>query len=672
MRLTLKKTPLLFVICLAALAGVWWFWPPANPKIGAPLKTEVPHVQTEPRPRILFVNSYHRGYKWSDQIEASLLKELNVRLTPDGELDTSHSPYDLHLFYMDTKRHASAAFKEEAALAAKNLIDTWKPDVVVTADDNAAKYLIVPHFKGSEIPFVFCGVNWETGPYGFPTRNITGMVEVSLVPQQIEMLARFAKGHRIGMLGADVETNRKHADNLRRHDPDLTDYLVDSFDEWKAAYLRLQDEVDMAFVAYSEGVAGWDPEKARVFATTHARIPSGSWDDWRLPLVLITVAKDPTEQGEWAARTAKRILAGTPAADIPQTENKRAKLSLNMAMAARLGIVFPAEWIQQAELYQQEPQRILFVNSYHVGYGWSDKIEGSFLSALDVLPEDATARTAENNQYSIRFIRMDSKNRPGEARLRKVAETIKAAIAEWQPDLIVLSDDNAVKYLFDHLKGLNDLPVLFCGVNWDATIYGLPADNIRGMVEVDPMDQLAKFLKTYARGTRIGFLGVDRMTTHKEIEAYRTKLGIEFAAVHEVKTFDDWKDAFARLQDQVDMIVLSTVSGIEDWREAEAIAIVEKTIQVPTGTTLSTLAPIFVAGIVRVAEEQGWWVGQAARAILDGEKTIGEIEMTTNQNNRLLLNPRLASKLGITFPSELIKEATLITAQPESTPGDRQ
>ena len=667
----MKKAPALFVICLAALAGVWWFWPPANPKLGAPPKTEMPHVQSEPRPRILFVNSYHRGYKWSDQIEAGLLKELNVRLTPDDELDTSHSPYDLRLFYMDTKRHASAAFKQEAALAAKNLIDTWKPDVVVTADDNAAKYLIVPHFKGSAIPFVFCGVNWGTGSYGFPTRNITGMVEVSLVRQQIEMLARFAGGRRMGMLGADVETNRKHADNLRQHDPDLAVHLVASFDEWKSAYLRLQAEVDMVFVAYSEGVDGWDPEKARLFATTHARIPSGSWDDWRIPLVLITVAKDPIEQGQWAARTAKRILAGTPATDIPVVENKRANLSLNMPMAARLGIVFPAEWIQQAELYQHEPHRILFVNSYHAGYGWSDKIERSFLSVLEVLPEDASAGTAENNQYSIRFIRMDSKRRPDEARLATIAERIKAVIAEWQPNLIVLSDDNAVKYLADHLKGLGDLPVLFCGVNWDAAIYDLPAENIRGMVEVDPMGQLVEFLQTYARGSRIGFIGVDRMTTHKEIEAYRTKLGIEFAAVHEVKTFAEWKEAFTRLQDQVDMVVLSTVSGIAGWREDEAIAMVENAIRVPTGTTLSTLAPIFMAGIVRVAEEQGWWVGQQARAILENERNIGDIAMTTNKNNRLLLNPRLAAKLAITFPPELVKEATLSPPQDDRTPGGR-
>lgn len=665
----MRKMTIEIMLIIVAAVGIWWFWPRENASLNVPDKTDAPLVQTESRQRILFVNSYHRGYKWSDQIQEGLLKELNVRLTHDGELDATHSRYDLRLFYMDTKRHATADFKQKAARAAKKLIDAWKPDVVITADDNAAKYLIVPHFKDSGIPFVFCGVNWSAEAYGFSTRNITGMVEVSLIPQQIEMLARFAKGRRMGMLGAEVETSRKDADNLRRHDPNLTVYLVDSFDEWKSAYLRLQTEVDMAFVAYSEGVAGWDPQKARMFATTHARIPSGSWDDWRLPLVLISVSKDPLEQGEWAARTAKRILAGTPATDIPIAENKRAKLSLNMAMATKLGIVFPAEWIQQAELYQHEPHRILFVNSYHTSYRWSDEIEKGFLKALDLQSEETDASLIQNNAYTVRFDRIDSKNRPGEARLRNAAEKIKTAIAEWQPDLIVLSDDNAVKYLADHLKGLKDLPVLFCGVNWDASVYGLPAKNIKGMVEIDPMDQLVEFLTTYSHGTRIGFLGVNRLTTHKGIKAYRTSLGIHFAAVHTVESFDEWKDAFAHLQDQVDMIVLSTVSGIKDWSEDKAIAFVEKTTRVPTGTTLSSGIPIFMAGIVRVAEEQGWWAGQQARAILAGEKTIGDVDMTTNQSNRLLLNPRLAAKLGITFPSELIKKAIIVGTVDQTLPG---
>lgn len=41
---------------------------------------------------------------------------------------------------MDTKLNNAEAFKRQAA---KRIIDEWTPDVVVSSDDNATKYLIV-------------------------------------------------------------------------------------------------------------------------------------------------------------------------------------------------------------------------------------------------------------------------------------------------------------------------------------------------------------------------------------------------------------------------------------------------------------------------------------------------------------------------------------------------
>ena len=45
---------------------------------------------------------------------------------------------------MDTKRRSSTEDKKNSAVAAKAVIESWKPDVVITADDNAVKYLIQP------------------------------------------------------------------------------------------------------------------------------------------------------------------------------------------------------------------------------------------------------------------------------------------------------------------------------------------------------------------------------------------------------------------------------------------------------------------------------------------------------------------------------------------------
>ena len=63
---------------------------------------------------------------------------------------------------------------------------------------------------------------------------------------------------------------------------------------------------------------------------------------------LITLANKPEEQGEWAARTAMQILAGTVPQDISVTTNKRARIFLNMELAKVLDIKFPIELIERA------------------------------------------------------------------------------------------------------------------------------------------------------------------------------------------------------------------------------------------------------------------------------------------------------------------------------------
>ncbi|HOL89685.1 MAG TPA: hypothetical protein PK965_10750, partial [Anaerohalosphaeraceae bacterium] len=95
---------------------------------------------------------------------------------------------------------------------AKEVIETWKPDLVIAADDNASAYLIAPFYRNADLPFVFCGVNWDAGSYGFPCRNVTGMIEVDLVDSMVRAMQKYASGTRLAALGADNESNRKAVD----------------------------------------------------------------------------------------------------------------------------------------------------------------------------------------------------------------------------------------------------------------------------------------------------------------------------------------------------------------------------------------------------------------------------------------------------------------------------
>jgi ABC-type uncharacterized transport system substrate-binding protein len=290
-------------------------------------------------PRILFIDSYHQGYEWSDGITTGVQQVL------------SSQNVSLKIHRMDTKRNTSEEFKKQAALKAKALIDQFKPDIVIAADDNASKYLIVPYYRGGNLPFVFAGVNWDASGYGFPASNVTGMVEVSAVREMIDIVRSISGGERIGSLGGDTTTMHKEVEKTR----DILGIEFDevayakTFDEWKQLYMEMQDKVDILYMYNNAGIEGWSDEQAAKFVRENARIPSASVQSWMAPYVLVTHTKDPVEQGEYAAQTALRILNGTSPSAIPLTTNRRGRTIINNNMANRLSLEIPASVISAAD-----------------------------------------------------------------------------------------------------------------------------------------------------------------------------------------------------------------------------------------------------------------------------------------------------------------------------------
>ena len=55
------------------------------------------------------------------------------------------------------------------------------------------------------------------------------------------------------------------------------------------------------------------------------------------------------------------------------------------------------------------------------------------------------------------------------------------------PDLLIVSDDNAVKYLVVPNFQDDPMPIVFCGVNWTADQYDLSHCNITGILELLPI-----------------------------------------------------------------------------------------------------------------------------------------------------------------------------------------
>ncbi len=289
--------------------------------------------------KVLFVDSYHEGYAWSDGIVEGIEQGL------------AGSGVELRVIHMDTKRNASEAFAVSAAEEARRVIQSWNPDVVIAADDNASKYLIVPYYADGDIPFVFCGVNWDASGYGFPTDNVTGMVEVALVKQVVDHLGRIADGSTVGYLAADRETARKEASFYNRElGAPMEEVYVETFGEWRDAFVAIQNDVDILIVGNPTGIADWDDGAAQTFAEANTRIPSGSLDTFTAPMSLLTIAKSAQEQGVWSATTALRILRGTPVSSIDIVPNEDGLMFVNTNILRNGGFRLPVALIKAAEI----------------------------------------------------------------------------------------------------------------------------------------------------------------------------------------------------------------------------------------------------------------------------------------------------------------------------------
>jgi len=291
--------------------------------------------------KILFVNSYHKGYEWSDGIEKGLTEVLQ-----------KHPEIEVKFYRMNTKLNTSDSFKKQAALEAKQIIEDWQPDIVVTSDDNASKYLISPYYRNTNIPFVFCGVNAEISTYGFPASNITGMIEVTPTINTINMLKQYANGNRMGYIGANTPSNQDIVNNYQNvlKLSFSGGKLINNFTEWKKEYLKLQNSVDLILWLNPIGIDQWNEEEGITFIYNNTKIPLGSTADIDSHYTLLGSVKIAEEQGEWSARTALKILDGISPSEIPVTANKNAGIYLNMKLAKKMGIKFPVELIENAHL----------------------------------------------------------------------------------------------------------------------------------------------------------------------------------------------------------------------------------------------------------------------------------------------------------------------------------
>lgn len=293
--------------------------------------------------KCLFISSYHQGYAWSDGVERG------IRSVLDGKCE-------IRQLNMDTKRNKQTDYMIKTGLEAKQLINSWQPDVVITADDNAAKYVIQAHFKDHRTPFVFCGINWTADEYGFPYSNVTGMVEVAPIYPLLEKVKELIPGaNKAIYIGADTLTEKKNLARfkkaLTKQDIHLDSALASSMHDWLEAYARAQ-QYDFIIIGSKSGIQDWEKEQVVSTLKTASKKLSVTNHDWMMPYTMLGFTKVPEEQGEWAAQAALSILAGVDLSQIAIVPNRKWDMWTNSPLLQSSNITLPEGLIVKSKQVQ--------------------------------------------------------------------------------------------------------------------------------------------------------------------------------------------------------------------------------------------------------------------------------------------------------------------------------
>ncbi|HVO44562.1 MAG TPA: hypothetical protein VMT34_18175 [Aggregatilineales bacterium] len=296
-------------------------------------------------------------------------------------------------------------------------------------------------------------------------------------------------------------------------------------------------------------------------------------------------------------------------------------------------------------------KRILYVNSYSVGYAWSDGIEHGVHNILD--------KTA----VELKFVRMDTKNHPDDQFREQAGKAAKAELDAFKPDLVIASDDNAQQWFVIPYLQKGTIPCVFAGVNWDASSYNFDRTHITGIVKVHPIGQLMSDLKPYVKGSRVGYVTIDTETERGNYDQINRRFFNGALKPYIVKTYADFKDAFLKAQAENDGVILGNNAGSSDkWDDTDAIPFFTKNTRVPTGTVNDWMTSYTLITVARIPEELGEWSAQTALRIFDGTP-VSSIDITENRKFKLGLNLDIGQQLGIVFTPEMLRNAAIYSKQ---------
>ncbi|MFC1734201.1 ABC transporter substrate-binding protein, partial [candidate division KSB1 bacterium] len=252
--------------------------------------------------------------------------------------------------------------------------------------------------------------------------------------------------------------------------------------------------------------------------------------------------------------------------------------------------------------------------------------------------------------------------------MTKVAEEAKKKIREFNPDIVIVFDDNACELVAKQYID-KDLPFVFCGMNGNPEDYGFPAKNITGVTEREWMKESANFIKEIIPDLQTAAILLDSSETALKTTARIVAEGdlpFESYEIYNINYFKDWKQTILELQDSVDAIGLFVYFTLKDT----VGELSHNPEDVLSWTLLNNNLPEFailnftveqgaLCGYTESGVDQGKAAAEMALEILNGESP-GNIPVKTLTDGMPLINESRAKELNILIPDHVLQKAQIL------------
>jgi len=348
---------------------------------------------------------------------------------------------------------------------------------------------------------------------------------------------------------------------------------------------------------------------------------------------------------------------------------RRILLHSGLASVAASVSLFPRSVPAQGK----RKQRIYIVSSYHRSYLWSQSTQkgvGAALLKYGYLDNEvqaqqlATQDATESARAVIRKDWMDTKRKDSRADMAGSTARIMAALRAFKPDLVLLGDDNAARYIGGQLLD-TATPVVFWGINGLPLKYGLvdsmdaPGRNVTGVWQSGYHKESLDLLKRLVPKARtFAILACDSESSRPNIKmieqlAQRGALPLQLVDRAVTNSVEEFKARATELSKKVDAFFMLNHDTLRDARgnHVDMLDVGRwylNNIRIPEASHEDQFV---LEGMLLTANDSGFNQGhlavEMAVGILEKGLNPGRMAVRTPERGPYLVNRNRARQLGI-------------------------